>query len=76
MPQYTFSKENEYITIECSSEEIESIRNQFEEEGYFQEFRINISSGVGDSAVAKTDDSWKDVLRKIKKNNRGSTIDV
>lgn len=40
-----------------------------------QSFKINLGTGARSSSI-KTDEGFKDLLKTIKKTNKGSTMDV
>jgi len=64
--------------VSCSVADMETLK----QEGWIMMFTPNRNSIIsgrdtsGQGGGHKTSDGWKDVLREIKKKNRGSTIDI
>jgi len=81
MPVYYFEHkdyegpENVY-KVECSSDEIQQLEIDLKEDGYNRIYSVNLVSQSG-SNLSKTDNGWKDVLRRMKSNSgRKNTINV
>jgi hypothetical protein len=80
VPKYTLRKwiesKREYVEwdIECRSDELDEICEEYNAERVFK--FPGVVSGQG-GLLSKTDDGWKDNLKRIKdKSGRGNTIKI
>lgn len=80
MPKYTLKKwidsKREYVEwdIVCRSDELDSICEEYRAERVYKFPGVVSSQG---SLLSKTDDGWKDNLKRIKdKSGRGNTIKI
>ena len=80
MPKYTLKKwvdaNRRFVEsdIECPADEVQAICNEYNAERVFKSPGIVSQQG---SLLSKTDDGWKDNLKRIKQNSgRGNTIKV
>ncbi len=80
MPKYTLKKyiesKRQYVEwdVTCSSDEVQGICDEYNAERVLKFPGIVSQQG---SLLSKTDDGWKDNLKRIKQNSgRGNTIKV
>lgn len=79
MPNYTFvSKEtNEELTITTSMSKLDELTKDMNDNGFERVYNALPLVSQSGSNLSKTDNGWKDVLRRAKSNSgRKNTINV
>lgn len=78
MPRYTFARpEGDEITVTCSMTELDKLTEEMKKDGYERILVAPALVSQAGSTLSKTDNGWKDVLRRAKSNSgRRNTINV
>jgi len=78
MAIYTFEHKDtqEQLTINCKIAEYDEVKKDMAEEGYYRVFvPLMLVDGAGGDIYAKSDNGWKQVLKRIRDGSgRGNTI--